>query len=118
MKVKSVSILMVLLLIGLFSGCSTSANIRLDNSRGVFPVTDSTKIQVHADAKVGGAYDIVGEVIYAHDGNSSSKVINGLCYQASILGADAIVNTRFMTTSVIGSAAELLAYGTAVKLSQ
>ena len=37
--------------------------------------------------------------------------------QAEELGADAIINIRFMTTSVIGSAAELLAYGTAVKLS-
>lgn len=36
--------------------------------------------------------------------------------QAQELGADAIINVRFMTTSVIGSAAELLAYGTAVKL--
>jgi len=38
--------------------------------------------------------------------------------QAEKLGADAIINLRFMTTSVIGSAAELLAYGTAVKLSK
>ncbi len=38
--------------------------------------------------------------------------------QAEKLGADAIINLRFMTTSVIGSAAELLAYGTAVKLSE
>jgi uncharacterized protein YbjQ (UPF0145 family) len=38
--------------------------------------------------------------------------------QAKELGADAIINVRFMTTSVIGSAAELLAYGTAVKLSE
>jgi uncharacterized protein YbjQ (UPF0145 family) len=37
--------------------------------------------------------------------------------QASGMGADAIINVRYMTTSVIGSAAELLAYGTAVKLS-
>ncbi len=36
--------------------------------------------------------------------------------QAEELGADGIINVRFMTTSVIGSAAELLAYGTAVKL--
>lgn len=36
--------------------------------------------------------------------------------QAKELDADAIINIRFMTTSVIGSAAELLAYGTAVKL--
>jgi uncharacterized protein YbjQ (UPF0145 family) len=38
--------------------------------------------------------------------------------QAEELGADAIINVRYMTTSVIGSAAELLAYGTAVKLSK
>ena len=33
------------------------------------------------------------------------------------MGADAVINIRYMTTSVIGSAAELLVYGTAVKLS-
>jgi uncharacterized protein YbjQ (UPF0145 family) len=37
--------------------------------------------------------------------------------QAERQGADAIINVRYMTTSVIGSAAELLAYGTAVKLN-
>jgi uncharacterized protein YbjQ (UPF0145 family) len=37
--------------------------------------------------------------------------------QAAEMGADAIINTRYMTTSVVGSAAELLVYGTAVKLS-
>lgn len=36
--------------------------------------------------------------------------------QAKELGADAVINIRYMTTSVVGSAAELLAYGTAVKL--
>jgi len=36
--------------------------------------------------------------------------------QASTMGADAIINVRYMTTSVVGSAAELLVYGTAVKL--
>ncbi|MBA7681026.1 hypothetical protein ES703_89354 [subsurface metagenome] len=30
----------------------------------------------------------------------------------------AIINARYMTTSVVGSAAELLVYGTAVKLSE
>jgi len=38
--------------------------------------------------------------------------------KAEKLGADAVINLRFMTTSVMGSAAELLAYGTAVKLSK
>ena len=38
--------------------------------------------------------------------------------QAQDLDADAVINIRYMTTSVIGSAAELLAYGTAVKLKE
>jgi len=37
--------------------------------------------------------------------------------EAAELGADAIINVRYMTTSVVGTAAELLVYGTAVKLS-
>ena len=37
--------------------------------------------------------------------------------RAAELGADAVINVRYMTTSVVGSAAELLVYGTAVKLS-
>jgi len=41
---------------------------------------------------------------------------NRMIEQASQKGADAVINVRYMTTSVIGSAAELLAYGTAVKL--
>ncbi len=36
--------------------------------------------------------------------------------QAERLGADAIVNLRFVTSQVMTGAAELLAYGTAVKL--
>ena len=36
--------------------------------------------------------------------------------QAQQLGADAILNVRYMTTSVVGTAAELLVYGTAVRL--
>ncbi len=43
---------------------------------------------------------------------------NRMVTQAADLGADAIINVRYMTTSVVGSAAELLAYGTAVKLSE
>jgi len=36
---------------------------------------------------------------------------------AAEMGAHAVINVRYMTTSVVGSAAELLVYGTAVKLS-
>ena len=37
---------------------------------------------------------------------------------ADDLGADAVVNLRFVTAQVMSGAAELLAYGTAVKLAK
>ena len=43
---------------------------------------------------------------------------NRMIAEAAEMGADAIINVRYMTTSVVGSAAELLAYGTAVKLTE
>lgn len=36
--------------------------------------------------------------------------------KAEKMGADAVINVRFMTSSMMGGAAEILAYGTAVKL--
>ena len=51
-------------------------------------------------------------------GGARKVATDRMIAQAEELGADAIINIRFMTTSVIGSAAELLAYGTAVKLSK
>jgi uncharacterized protein YbjQ (UPF0145 family) len=42
--------------------------------------------------------------------------MNRMVKQAEELGADAVINVRFMTSAVMGSAAEMLAYGTAVKL--
>ncbi|TET47741.1 YbjQ family protein [candidate division TA06 bacterium] len=51
-------------------------------------------------------------------GRARKVATNRMISQAEKLGADAIINVRYMTTSVIGSAAELLAYGTAIKLSK
>ena len=50
-------------------------------------------------------------------GRARKVATDRMMAQAEELEADAIINVRYMTTSVIGSAAELLAYGTAVKLS-
>ena len=36
--------------------------------------------------------------------------------EAEQMGADAIINVRFMTSQIMSSAAEILVYGTAVKL--
>ena len=49
-------------------------------------------------------------------GRARTAATDRMISQAMALGADAIINVRYMTTSVVGSAAELLVYGTAVKL--
>ena len=51
-------------------------------------------------------------------GSARSTATERMTTQAVEMGADAVINVRYMTTSVIGSAAELLVYGTAVKLDQ
>jgi len=51
-------------------------------------------------------------------GKARMAATNRMIGQAKKLDADAIINVRYMTTSVVGSAAELLVYGTAVKLSE
>ncbi len=49
-------------------------------------------------------------------GKARALAVQRMNAQARELEADAIMNVRFMTTSVVGTASELLAYGTAVKL--
>jgi len=51
-------------------------------------------------------------------GRARTVATNRMIAQAAEKEADAIINIRYMTTSVVGSAAELLAYGTAVKLTE
>ena len=50
-------------------------------------------------------------------GTARSTATERMTAKAAEIGADAVINVRYMTTSVIGSAAELLVYGTAVKVS-
>ncbi len=47
---------------------------------------------------------------------SREQALDRMVEQAVDMGADAIVGLRFSTSMVMGGAAELLAYGTAVKL--
>ncbi|MGI9535863.1 MAG: YbjQ family protein [Desulfocapsaceae bacterium] len=49
-------------------------------------------------------------------GSARTTALQRMTSSAEKMGADAVINVRYMTTSVIGSAAELLVYGTAVKL--
>lgn len=47
-------------------------------------------------------------------GESREQAIDRMTDEAERLGANAIVNARFTTSMLMGGAAELLAYGTAV----
>ena len=47
---------------------------------------------------------------------SREQSLDRMIEEATLLGADAVINVRFMTASMMQNAAELLAYGTAVKL--
>ena len=48
---------------------------------------------------------------------SRAQATNRMVEQARELGANAIVNVRYTTSSVAGGASEILAYGTAVKVA-
>ena len=48
---------------------------------------------------------------------SREEALQRMCQDAENLGADAVVNVRFTTSMIMQGASEILAYGTAVKLS-
>ena len=49
---------------------------------------------------------------------SREQSLDRMIAEARTLGADAVVGVRFVTSPVMQGAAELLAYGTAVKLAR
>jgi len=49
---------------------------------------------------------------------SREIAISRMNAKAKELGADAVLNIRFMTSAIAGGAAEIMAYGTAVKLKK
>ena len=67
-----------------------------------------------------GLRNIVGGELTAYTEllqEARGEAIERMKKQASDMGADAIVNVRFSTSSIAQGAAELFAYGTAVRLS-
>jgi uncharacterized protein YbjQ (UPF0145 family) len=61
---------------------------------------------------VGGELKEYGELIV----ETRKQSLDRMQLQAERMGADAIVTVRFETSQVMAGAAELLAYGTAVKI--
>ena len=67
-----------------------------------------------------GLRNIVGGEIEEYTkllAESREQATDRMIEEANILGADGIVCVRYTTSSIMGGAAELFAYGTAVKLS-
>jgi uncharacterized protein YbjQ (UPF0145 family) len=66
-----------------------------------------------------GLKNIVGGEISEYTqllADSREQAIKRMIDDANRVGADAVVNVRFTTSNVMQGAAEILAYGTAVKL--
>ncbi len=67
-----------------------------------------------------GLKNVVGGEIEEYtrlQAQSREQAFQRMVDDAQRLGADAIVNVRFTTSMIVQGASELLAYGTAVKLS-
>ena len=61
---------------------------------------------------VGGEVKEYGQMLV----ETRAESVKRMRAQAEELGADAIINVRFMTSQVMSGASEMMAYGTAVKL--
>lgn len=68
---------------------------------------------------VAGLRQIVGGELKEYTemlSEAREEAINRMIEDANKLGADAVIETRFVTAEVMRGAAEILCYGTAVKL--
>ena len=82
-------------------------------------VTGSTIQTVHAGKDIGSAFKtLVGGELHAYNdmmNTARALATKRMVEAAEKLGADAVVNVRYSSASVMHSAAEIMAYGTAVK---
>ena len=63
---------------------------------------------------IGGEIKGYSEMMSEARQQATDRMIN----EAMMLGADAIVNVRYSTSSLMASAAEIIAYGTAVRFKK
>ena len=72
------------------------------------------------DIKAGFRHMVGGEIKEYTEMLAESREIalKRMRDKAEKLGADAVINVRFMTSAIMGGAAEILAYGTAVKFKK
>jgi uncharacterized protein YbjQ (UPF0145 family) len=84
-------------------------------------VTGSTVRAKHIGKDIlAGLKNIVGGELVSYTellGEARKEATQRMIVEAQSLGANAIVNVRFSTSSIAQGAAELFAYGTAVRVS-
>lgn len=94
----------------------TIANHRIVTTLGI--VRGNTVRARHIGRDImAGLRNIVGGEIHEYSklmAESREQTIDRMIAEATMLGANAIVTTRFTTSVIVGGAAELLAVGTAV----
>lgn len=94
----------------------TIANHRIVKTLGI--VRGNTVRARHVGRDImAGLRNIVGGEIHEYSklmAESREQTIDRMIAEATMLGANAIVATRFTTSVIVGGAAELLAVGTAV----
>jgi len=69
---------------------------------------------------IAGLKTLVGGEIHEYAklmGEAREQALDRMVAEAKSLGADAVINVRFSTSVIIGGAAEMLAYGCAVRLA-
>lgn len=96
----------------------TISGYRITESLGLVRGSTIRAKHIGKDIMAGLRTLVGGEIkeyteMFVESRNESTKRMTA---DAERLGADAIVNVRFMTSQVMSGAAELLAYGTAVKI--
>ena len=102
----------------LISNIETIPGREIQDLLGV--VTGSTVRAKHIGRDImAGLKNIVGGELHGYTEllqEARNEAVERMSEQAVQLGADAVVNVRFTTSSVAQGAAELFAYGTAVRL--
>jgi uncharacterized protein YbjQ (UPF0145 family) len=82
-------------------------------------VTGNTVQSKNAFKDIGAGFrNLVGGEVVSYTkmlGEARDEAVNRMVKQAQSMGADAVVNVRFSSASVMEGAAEILAWGTAVK---
>ena len=102
------------------SNPETIPGAQISQHKGI--VTGSTVRAKHIGKDIlAGFKNIVGGEIKAYTellNEARNEALQRMLTAANAMGANAVVNVRFATSSVSGGAAELFAYGTAVVVSQ